>query len=57
MADNKDGQSEIKEGAADEEKGSGVKSRFMDVNKGESKLATTKKSVEVGRNKVNVFWR
>lgn len=57
MADNKDGQSEIKEGAADEEKGSGVKSRFMDVDKGESKLATTKKSVEVGRNKVNVFWR
>lgn len=56
VADSKDGHSEIK-GGADEEKGSGVKSRSVDVNKGQAKSATTKKSVEVEKNKVaHVFW-
>lgn len=55
MADDKDEESEIKGGAADKEERSGARSRFKDVNKGESKSTTTEKSVEMAGNKVKVF--
>ncbi|XP_049901499.1 MYCBP-associated protein isoform X3 [Epinephelus moara] len=47
MADSIDERSETKQGAAVKEQSSGSRSRFKDDNKGESKSATTEKSVEV----------
>ncbi|XP_049427250.1 MYCBP-associated protein isoform X3 [Epinephelus fuscoguttatus] len=47
MADSIDERSETKQGAAAEEQSNGSRSIFKDDNKGESKSATTEKSVEV----------
>ncbi|KAM9363623.1 MYCBP-associated protein [Symphorus nematophorus] len=51
MADKKDEKSEKKGGAAAKEERSGTSSRFKVANKGESKSATTEKSVEDNRKK------
>ncbi|XP_041790122.1 MYCBP-associated protein [Chelmon rostratus] len=50
-ADNRDEMGEKKGGAAAKEERSGARSTSKDVNKGESKSATTEKSVEDGRKK------
>ncbi|KAL7404939.1 hypothetical protein ABVT39_021329 [Epinephelus coioides] len=51
MADSIDERSETKQGAAAKEQSSGSRSRFKDDNKGESKSATTERSVEVSKKK------
>lgn len=54
-ADNRDEMGEKKGGAAAKEERSGARSTSKDVNKGESKSATTEKSVEVRGSQVDVF--